>query len=93
MINDHNAKAKPEPSEGSPAGKPTYRLVGNDGNDSSRTAPTVPIALSEFFPLIAQAYHQDYRWLDDWSDEPVMVSADLAQLLAQFQKITRSKSA
>lgn len=46
--------------------------------------PTIPIKLSDLYPLLAQAYRDDYIWLRDFEDEELLVSNDLHEVVRAF---------
>jgi hypothetical protein len=46
--------------------------------------PTVSIRLSELYPLLAQAYRDNYVWLRDFEDDELMVSNDLYEVVRAF---------
>lgn len=45
---------------------------------------TVPIRLSDLYPLLAQAYRDNYVWLNDFEDDELLVSADLFEVVRAF---------
>jgi len=47
-------------------------------------APAVPIRLTDLYPLLAQAYRDNYVWLRDFEDEQVLVSNDLFEVVRSF---------
>ena len=47
-------------------------------------APTVPIRLADLYPLIAQAYRDNYVWLRDFEDDELLVSNDLFEVVRAF---------
>ncbi len=47
-------------------------------------APAVPIRLVELYPLLAQAYRDNYVWLRDFEEDEVMVSSDLFEVVRAF---------
>ncbi len=47
-------------------------------------APSVPIRLSDLYPLLAQAYRDNYVWLRDFEDEQLLVSNDLFEVVRAF---------
>jgi hypothetical protein len=53
-------------------------------------APSVPIRLSELYPLLAQALRDNYVWLRDFEDEELMVSNDLFEIVRAFSDIRPS---
>jgi hypothetical protein len=46
--------------------------------------PSVPIRLVDLYPLLAQAYRDNYVWLRDFEDDQVLVSADLFEVVRAF---------
>ncbi len=50
-----------------------------------RLAPaSVPIRLADLYPLLAQAYRDNYVWLRDFEDDEMLVSADLFEVVRAF---------
>jgi hypothetical protein len=47
-------------------------------------APSVPIRLSDLYPLLAQAFRDNYVWLRDFEDDEVLVSDDLYEVVRAF---------
>lgn len=47
-------------------------------------APNVPIRLVDLYPLLAQAYRDNYVWLRDFEDDEVLVSGDLFEVVRSF---------
>jgi hypothetical protein len=55
--------------------------------EDSRTdshAPAVPIRLVDLYPLLAQAYRDNYVWLRDFEDDQLLVSPDLFEVVRSF---------
>ena len=52
--------------------------------------PSVPIRLSELYPLLAQAFRDNYTWLRDFEDEELMVSSDLFEIVRAFSNMRPS---
>lgn len=46
--------------------------------------PSVPVRLSDLYPLLAQAYRDNYVWLRDFEDEQLLVSNDLFEVVRAF---------
>jgi hypothetical protein len=46
--------------------------------------PSVPIRLADLYPLLAQAYRDNYVWLRDFEDEQLLVSPDLYEVVRAF---------
>jgi hypothetical protein len=47
-------------------------------------APAVPIRLVDLYPLLAQAYRDNYVWLRDFEDDQLLVSNDLFEVVRAF---------
>jgi hypothetical protein len=48
--------------------------------------PAVPIRLVDLYPLLAQAYRDNYVWLRDFEDDQLLVSNDLFEVVRAFSK-------
>ena len=46
--------------------------------------PSIPIKLSDLYPLLAQAYRDDYIWLRDFEEDELLVSNDLYEVVRAF---------
>lgn len=46
--------------------------------------PAVPIRLADLYPLLAQAYRDNYVWLRDFEDDQLLVSPDLYEVVRAF---------
>lgn len=55
-----------------------------DESPEVATAPDVPIRLMDLYPLLAQAYRDNYVWLRDFENEELMVSRDLYEVVRAF---------
>jgi hypothetical protein len=55
-----------------------------DEEQEDPSNPTVSIRLSELYPLLAQAYRDNYVWLRDFEDDELMVSNDLYEVVRAF---------
>ncbi len=53
-------------------------------------APSVPIRLAELYPLLAQAFRDNYVWLRDFEDEELLVSHDLYEIVRAFSNVRPS---
>jgi hypothetical protein len=53
-----------------------------DQDDS--TNPSISISLSQLYPLLAQAYQDNYVWLRDFEDDQLLVSNDLYEVVRAF---------
>ena len=47
-------------------------------------APSIPIRLADLYPLLAQAYRDNYVWLRDFEEEELLVSSDLFEVVRAF---------
>src|SRR4051812_10824897 len=47
-------------------------------------SPSIPVRLSDLYPLLAQAYRDNYVWLQDFEEEQLMVSSDLFEVIRAF---------
>jgi hypothetical protein len=48
------------------------------------SAPSVLVRLSDLYPLLAQAYRDNYVWLRDFEDDRLLVSGDLYEVIRAF---------
>ena len=46
--------------------------------------PRFPIKLSDLYPLLAQAYRDNYVWLRDFEDDELLVGNDLYEVVRAF---------
>ena len=46
--------------------------------------PSVPIRLADLYPLLAQAYRDNYVWLRDFEEDELLVSSDLFEVVRAF---------
>jgi hypothetical protein len=47
-------------------------------------SPAIPIKLRDLYPLLAQAYRDNYTWLRDFEDDELLVSNDLFEVVRAF---------
>lgn len=47
-------------------------------------APAVPIRLVDLYPLLEQAFRDNYIWLRDFEDDQLLVSSDLFEVVRAF---------
>lgn len=52
--------------------------------------PCMSIPLSDLYPLLAQAFRENYTWLRDFENEDVVVSGDLYEVIRAFANIRPS---
>lgn len=55
-----------------------------DEADETALGPSVPIRLADLYPLLAQAYRDNYVWLRDFEDDRLLVSPDLYEVVRAF---------
>ena len=62
------------------------RLFPRPEEDASEAehAPAVPIRLADLYPLLAQAYRDNYTWLRDFEHDQLLVSPDLFEVVRAF---------
>jgi len=53
-------------------------------------SPTMPIRLSDLYPLLSQARRENYTWLRDFENDELMVSGDLYEVIRAFANIRPS---
>jgi hypothetical protein len=51
---------------------------------TEESCPSIAIKLSELYPLLAQAYLDNYVWLRDFEDDRLLVSNDLYEVVRAF---------
>jgi hypothetical protein len=56
----------------------------DDEPKAAPTAPAVPIRLADLYPLLAQAYRDNYVWLRDFEEDELLVSNDLFEVVRAF---------
>jgi hypothetical protein len=47
-------------------------------------APSISIRLCDLYPLLAQAYRDNYVWLRDFENDELLVSGDLYEVIRAF---------
>ena len=55
-----------------------------DEDFTDSDSPSVPVRLSDLYPLLAQAYRDNYVWLRDFEDDELLVSSDLFEVIRAF---------
>lgn len=53
-------------------------------DDDHEENPSRPVRLIELYPLLAQAYQDNYVWLQDFENDEVLVSPDLYEVVRAF---------
>jgi hypothetical protein len=62
------------------------RVFPQPEDEASETphAPAIPIRLVDLYPLLAQAYRDNYVWLRDFEEDQLLVSSDLFEVVRAF---------
>jgi hypothetical protein len=55
-----------------------------DEIQSESNDPGIPIRLADLYPLLAQAYRDNYVWLRDFENDQLLVSPDLFEVMRAF---------
>ncbi|HEV3166082.1 MAG TPA: hypothetical protein VGZ22_18790 [Isosphaeraceae bacterium] len=55
-----------------------------DEPKAASAVPAVPIRLVDLYPLLAQAYRDNYVWLRDFEEDELLVSNDLFEVVRAF---------
>jgi hypothetical protein len=55
-----------------------------EGEAEKSQAPEIPVRLVDLYPLLAQAYHDNYVWLRDFEEDQILVSSDLFEIVRAF---------
>ena len=73
-------------------GKRELRLLADAESGQPLAAqPTVSLKLREVFPLLVHAHRHHHVWLKDMADDEIVVTRDLAEVLASFQQFLRDR--
>jgi hypothetical protein len=56
----------------------------DEDQNEADPGPVVSIRLSDLYPLLAQAYRDNYVWLRDFEDDELLVSPDLYEVVRAF---------
>ena len=63
-----------------------YAPVTEESRSPGSVAPAdVPVRLVDLLPLVALAHRQNYLWLQDFLDDEVLITSDLADVLHAFR--------
>jgi hypothetical protein len=61
------------------------RVFPHPDEDYTETnSPSIPVRLCDLYPLLAQAYRDNYVWLKDFEQDQLMVSNDLFEVIRAF---------
>ena len=66
-----------------------FSPVAEDVVDDYRS-PSMPIRLADLYPLLSQAFRDNYTWLRDFENDEVVVSGDLYEVIRAFANIRPS---
>lgn len=55
-----------------------------DERELEPASPAVPIRLADLYPLLAQAYRDNFVWLRDFEEDELLVSSDLFEVVRAF---------
>jgi hypothetical protein len=47
-------------------------------------APSIPVRFADLYPLLAQAYRDNFIWLRDFEQDELLVSRDLYEVIRAF---------
>jgi hypothetical protein len=53
-------------------------------NHEDENDPSIPVRLCDLYPLLAQAFRDNYVWLRDFEDDELLVSQDLYEVIRAF---------
>jgi len=52
--------------------------------EAEEASPAISIRLADLYPLLAQAYRDNYVWLRDFENDELLVSNDLFEVVRAF---------
>jgi len=52
--------------------------------ETEEASPAISIRLADLYPLLAQAYRDNYVWLRDFENDELLVSNDLFEVVRAF---------
>jgi hypothetical protein len=58
--------------------------TNEEKSEPNSASPAVPIRLVDLYPLLAQAYRDNYVWLRDFEEDELLVSSDLFEVVRAF---------
>lgn len=56
----------------------------DDESREDESTPKVPVRLVDLYPLLAQAYRDNYVWLRDFEEDEILISPDLYEVVRAF---------
>ncbi len=57
--------------------------------ENKSAANTVTVALSDVFPMLADAVRSERTWLRDFEDDEITISSDLYEVILAYQNFRR----
>jgi hypothetical protein len=70
-------------------GKQKLRLYANAAGRPQE--PSVKLKVRDVFPLLVHAHRHNSAWLKDLADDEMVVTADLAEVLAAYAELVDQK--
>lgn len=61
-----------------------HTFVDHSPRPTAQAPGMVTRSLAEILPALAKAHEQGMAWLQDLADEPVQITADLAEVIEAF---------
>ena len=55
-----------------------------DSRNIEAHEPSVPVRFADLYPLLAQAYRDNYVWLRDFENDELLVGKDLYEVIRAF---------
>lgn len=72
--------------------KPDLRLFRDPAaGEPAQASPSVKLRVKDVFPLLLHAHRHNFTWLKDLADDEILVTRDLAEVLAGFAEILDRK--
>jgi hypothetical protein len=53
-------------------------------DDEQQNQPEISIRLADLYPLLAQAFRDNFTWLRDFEDDKVLITPDLYEVVRAF---------
>jgi hypothetical protein len=69
-----------------------HRLKAYLGEDSTEPAeaPGISVSLREISGILAEAVNGRKAWLDDFADDPIVIPADLYDVVLAYRRLRKS---
>ena len=68
---------------------PDATTVAKSGEHDAFSRPSVPVSVGELSRILASAVQRQSAWLDDFSNEEVLISADLYEIVLAVEHYHR----